>query len=119
MIRRLTTLLVMLLLTGIAVSVPVAAMAQTTPRVTAGVATTVAEPTPSPTLGATPQPDRAPGDDNDGNWSDYTQTLLAVVAPLSLAVIVGGSVLFYLLRRNRRSGAGNRPHSGGGDSGNR
>jgi len=69
---------------------------------------------PSPTLGSTPQPDRAADDDNDGNSSDYTQVPLAVLAPLGLGVVVGGSVLFYFIRRARRGRAEDTRIRGGG-----
>jgi hypothetical protein len=79
-----------------------------------GITNPLADPSPSPTLGSTPQPDRAPGDDNDGDSSDYTQVPLAVLAPLGLGAIVGGSVLLYFLRRVRRSRAEETRIRGGG-----
>jgi hypothetical protein len=58
--------------------------------------------TPSPTLGSTPQPGVNPPDDNDGDANDWTQPWLGVAAPLTIAVLVGGSLAIYLTRRSRR-----------------
>ncbi|MFI5707104.1 hypothetical protein [Kribbella sp. NPDC051620] len=69
-----------------------------------GVATTITlvADSPSPTLGSTPQPGVNPPGDNDGDPADWSQVWLAVVAPLTIAVLVGGSIVVYLIRRNRR-----------------
>jgi hypothetical protein len=69
----------------------------------AATITPVAE-SPSPTLGSTPQPGVNPPGDNDGDPSDWTEVGLAVVAPLTIAVVVGGSIVAYLIRRARRRG---------------
>jgi hypothetical protein len=82
------------------------------------LAMALADPSPSPILGSTPQPDRALGDDNDGNWSDFTQVPLALVAPLAFAAIMGGSVVFYFLRRARR-GTADEAQTTGDDHGHR
>jgi hypothetical protein len=71
------------------------------PQSSAATITPVAD-SPSPTLGSTPQPGVNPPDDNDGDAADWTQPWLGVVAPLTIAVLVGGSIGVYLLRRARR-----------------
>ncbi len=58
---------------------------------------------PSPTLGSTPQTGVNPPDDNDGDAADYSQVSLAVLAPLTIGVVIGGSIVFYLVRRSRRN----------------
>ena len=58
---------------------------------------------PSPTLGSTPQPGVNPPGDNDGDAADFSQVWLGVLAPLTIVVVVGGSIAFYLIRRSRRS----------------
>ena len=120
MIMQLTAMLATVAFVGAGVAAPLEPTVEGELRHLAIVDVTrpFADPSPSPTLGSTPQPDRAPGDDNDGNASDYTQVPLAVVAPLSLGAIVGGSVIFYLIRRARRSRTPDEP-SGGGRSGHR
>jgi hypothetical protein len=65
---------------------------------------------PSPTLGSTPQAGVNPPDDNDGDAADYSQVPLGVLAPLTIVAVVGGSIVFYLVRRSRR----NRPSRTGG-----
>jgi hypothetical protein len=57
-------------------------------------------PNPPPESPQTPIPD--PPDDNDGDPADFTQTLLAAVPPLALGALIGGSVVFYLVRRAKR-----------------
>ncbi|ADB33257.1 hypothetical protein Kfla_4221 [Kribbella flavida DSM 17836] len=59
-------------------------------------------PSQSPSLGATVTPPASLPDDNDGDPDDFTQAPIAILAPLALAVIVGGSAAFYLFRRNQR-----------------
>ena len=112
-----TALLVGAGVVGVAAVSPAAAEAQQ--PATIDVARPFADPSPSPTLGATPQPDRAPGDDNDGNWNDFSQVGLAVVAPLGLAAVVGGSVVFYLIRRARRRSTVDEARSRGDGNGHR
>jgi hypothetical protein len=56
---------------------------------------------PSPTLGSTPQPGVNPPGDTDADASDFDQTPLVVISFLFLALLVGGSLLFYLWRRSR------------------
>ena len=63
---------------------------------------------PSPTLGSTPQPGVNPPGDNDGDAADFSQVWLGVLAPLTIVVLVGGSIAFYLIRRSRRSRPANR-----------
>lgn len=58
--------------------------------------------TPSPTLGSTPQPGTNPAGDNDGDPADFSQVPL-VFGGLAIAVIVIGSIVFYLSRRARRA----------------
>ena len=120
MIKLLTAMLATVAFVGVGVAASLEPTVERELRHLAMVDVTMpsADPSTSPTLGSTPQPDRAPGDDNDGNWSDYTQVPLAVVAPLSLGAIVGGSIIFYLIRRARRSGTED-AHSRGGGSGHR
>jgi hypothetical protein len=64
-----------------------------------------ADPSPtgsaSPTLGATQPSTATQQDDNDQNAADYTQVPLAVLAPLVLGLLVGGSLLIYVIRRAR------------------
>jgi hypothetical protein len=58
---------------------------------------------PSPSLGSSSQrPDATPEDDSDGDPADFTQVGLAVGVPLVLGSLVGGSVIFYFVRRARR-----------------
>ncbi|TDD19521.1 hypothetical protein E1218_23950 [Kribbella turkmenica] len=64
---------------------------------------TTAVDTPSPTLGSTPYPGVNPPGDADSDPSDFDQVPLAVGSFLFLALLVGGSLVFYLWRRNRRS----------------
>jgi hypothetical protein len=113
MIRQLVGALTTIVFSGAAVVAP-SEPQETRHLMAAGVTVRFVDPSPSPTLGSTPQPDLASGDDNDGNWSDYTQVPLAVVAPLTVAVVVGGSVLFYLIRRTRRTRTDDSSSDGGG-----
>jgi hypothetical protein len=71
-------------------------------RTRAAVQAPVAD-TPSPTLGSTPQPGVNPQGDTDADPSDFDQTPLAVISFLFLGLLVGGSLLFYLWRRSRRT----------------
>ncbi|HEY4567940.1 MAG TPA: hypothetical protein VIH10_00700 [Kribbella sp.] len=57
----------------------------------------------SPTLGSTPQAGVNPAGPGDGDANDYSRVPLVVVSFLFLALLVGGSLLFYLRRRTRES----------------
>ncbi|WBQ04488.1 hypothetical protein [Kribbella sp. CA-293567] len=57
---------------------------------------------PSPSLGSTPRPGVNPPGDNDGDAADFSQVGLGVLAPLTIVAVVGGSLVFYLIRRARR-----------------
>ncbi|WP_433167378.1 hypothetical protein [Kribbella sp. CA-247076] len=58
---------------------------------------------PSPTLGSTANPGANPPGDADADASDFDQVPLAVGSFVFLALLVGGSLVFYLWRRNRQS----------------
>jgi len=62
-----------------------------------------AAPSASPTLGSTPQPGVNPPGDADADPSDFDQVPLIVISFLFLGMLVGGSILFYLWRRSRRT----------------
>jgi hypothetical protein len=47
-----------------------------------------------------------PPGDNDADAADNSQVPLALVAPLAAAVIIGGSIAFYFVRRSRSNGSG-------------
>jgi hypothetical protein len=59
-------------------------------------------PSPTPSLGATTTPAADLPGDNDGDAADYSQTGLVFISAGALVLAVGGSLGFYLLRRNRR-----------------
>ncbi len=74
-----------------------------------GQATTVtalAEATPTPSLGSTPQTVADLPNDNDGDVEDYDQVPLVVISFLFLGFLVAASLGFYLWRRTRRAKAG-------------
>jgi len=58
---------------------------------------------PSPTLGSTPQAGVNPAGAGDGDANDYNRVPLVVGSFLFLALLVGGSLLFYLRRRTRET----------------
>jgi hypothetical protein len=59
-------------------------------------------PSPTASLGATPAPEVELAGDNDSDAADYSETGLVFVSAGALVLAVGGSVAFYLIRRNRR-----------------
>jgi len=78
------------------------AVGEQTVLVAAGPAVEPMADTPSPTLGSTPQTGVNPPGDNDGDPADFSQVAWGVVAPLTIVVLVGGSLIFYFVRRTRR-----------------
>jgi hypothetical protein len=99
--------LYVLLLTGLVLVVTFAGF-RTATGADRGGQIRVAEPAfaadvPSPTLGSTPQPGVNPPGDADADPSDFDQVPLAVASFLFLGLLVGGSLLFYLWRRGRRT----------------
>jgi hypothetical protein len=116
-LRVLGNLLLMLLLgaSGLAVVVPIPAAseraaspvtASTTARPGSIGSTSwrkgppAAAPSSPVPVSQTQRPD--PPDDNDGDASDYSQVSLAVIPPLVLGALVGGSFLLYMVRRAKR-----------------
>ena len=68
--------------------------------------TALAQATPTPSLGSTPQTVADLPNDNDGDVQDYDQVSLVVISFLFLGFIVAASLGFYLWRRTRRAKAG-------------
>ncbi|ONI73861.1 hypothetical protein BWI15_10600 [Kribbella sp. ALI-6-A] len=79
------------------------------PAVADGVTTTsmtipaADSPSPTPSLGSTPRTGADGAGDNDGDAADFSQTGLVFISAGAIVLAVGGSVVFYLIRRNRRS----------------
>jgi hypothetical protein len=67
-----------------------------------------ADPTPSPSLGATQAPSPDLPDDNDQDAADWSASIWVLLVPLALVVIIGASV-YAFFRTRRREQAGQQP----------
>jgi hypothetical protein len=67
-----------------------------------------ADPTPSPSLGATQTPAPELPDDNDQDAADWGQSIWVLLVPLAIVVIIGASV-FTFFRTRRREQARQQP----------
>ncbi|MET7279484.1 hypothetical protein ABZS29_14710 [Kribbella sp. NPDC005582] len=65
--------------------------------------TALAQATPTPSLGSTPQTVADLPNDNDGDAADYDQVALVVISFLFLGFVVAASLGFYLWRRSRQA----------------